>query len=286
MKKTIFALFTLVCVCITACGPSTKEQLAVARATNDSLMMQTIQQQNEIADLVATLTEVSENLDRVNDAIKIDSDDQVLLTRREQLLSRVAEIQRLIESKQRAIDELQEKYSSQLAKNKELQKAISRMEGEIKQYIQTIKSFEEKVHAQNVEIENLSLNLTSVKADLKSVSDENEGNKQVVAAQDAMLNSGYYVIGSKKELKKAGLVKDNVFTAAKINTEGMDGTLFKQIDIREVTEIPLGSKSAKVLSAMPESSYEIVKDYDRTLKIVIKDPATFWSITRYLVVMI
>lgn len=286
MKKTIFALFALVCVCITACGPSTKEQLAVARATNDSLMMQTIQQQNEIADLVATLTEVSENLDRVNDAIKIDSDDQVLLTRREQLLSRVAEIQRLIESKQRAIDELQEKYSSQLAKNKELQKAISRMEGEIKQYIQTIKSFEEKVHAQNVEIENLSLNLTSVKADLKSVSDENEGNKQVVAAQDAMLNSGYYVIGSKKELKKAGLVKDNVFTAAKINTEGMDGTLFKQIDIREVTEIPLGSKSAKVLSAMPESSYEIVKDYDRTLKIVIKDPATFWSITRYLVVMI
>ena len=286
MKKTFFALFALVCVCITACGPSTKEQLAVARATNDSLMMQTIQQQNEIADLVATLTEVSENLDRVNDAIKIDSDDQVLLTRREQLLSRVAEIQRLIESKQRAIDELQEKYSSQLAKNKELQKAITRMEGEIKQYIQTIKSFEEKVHAQNVEIENLSLNLTSVKADLKSVSDENEGNKQVVAAQDAMLNSGYYVIGSKKELKKAGLVKDNVFTAAKINTEGMDGSLFKQIDIREVTEIPLGSKSAKVLSAMPESSYEIVKDYDRTLKIVIKDPATFWSITRYLVVMI
>jgi hypothetical protein len=27
-------------------------------------------------------------------------------------------------------------------------------------------------------------------------------------------------------------------------------------------------------------------DYDRTLKIVILDPASFWSITRYLVVMI
>lgn len=286
MKKMFFAVLALSLVLFASCGPSTKEQLKVAQATADSLMMQTFQQQNEIADLIATLTEVSDSLDHINGAITVNNEDGTLLSTRERLLLRISDIQRRIEAKQKAIDDLQNKYSKQLAKNKELQKTIARMEGEIKQYIATIQEFEEKVNAKNVEIEKLSLDLTSVRADLQTMSDENEGNKQVVAAQDVMLNSGFYVIGTKKELKKAGLVKDNVFTAAKINTEGMSSELFKQIDIREVTEIPLGSKDAKVLSAMPETSYEIVKDYDKTLKLVIKDPVQFWSITRYLVVMI
>ncbi len=286
MKKMFFAVLALSLVLFASCGPSTKEQLKVAQATADSLMMQTFQQQNEIADLIATLTEVSDSLDHINGAITVNNEDGTLLSIRERLLLRISDIQRRIEAKQKAIDDLQNKYSKQLAKNKELQKTIARMEGEIKQYIATIQEFEEKVNAKNVEIEKLSLDLTSVRADLQTMSDENEGNKQVVAAQDVMLNSGFYVIGTKKELKKAGLVKDNVFTAAKINTEGMSSELFKQIDIREVTEIPLGSKDAKVLSAMPETSYEIVKDYDKTLKLVIKDPVQFWSITRYLVVMI
>lgn len=286
MKKMFFAVLALSLVLFASCGPSAKEQLKVAQATADSLMMQTFQQQNEIADLIATLTEVSDSLDHINGAITVNNEDGTLLSIRERLLLRISDIQRRIEAKQKAIDDLQNKYSKQLAKNKELQKTIARMEGEIKQYIATIQEFEEKVNAKNVEIEKLSLDLTSVRADLQTMSDENEGNKQVVAAQDVMLNSGFYVIGTKKELKKAGLVKDNVFTAAKINTEGMSSELFKQIDIREVTEIPLGSKDAKVLSAMPETSYEIVKDYDKTLKLVIKDPVQFWSITRYLVVMI
>jgi hypothetical protein len=59
---------------------------------------------------------------------------------------------------------------------------------------------------------------------------------------------------------------------------------FIEIDIRNVAEIPVGAKKARLLSAHPEGSYEIVKAEDGMAVVKILDPQTFWSVTRYLVV--
>lgn len=269
--------------------PSTKAKLAETQTLNDSLMFVTLQQQNEIADLVGTLGEISTQLDRVNNAINLPNGDEKndLLSQRERLLAKLQGVQQQIEEKQAALDQLQKQYASALGQNKELKKTIDRMQGEINGYIAKIQDYESQIENKNQQIAQLNNDLTSTQNTLNEVSSENSTQKTALQAQDKMLNSGFYIVGSKKDLKKLGIVsKDGIFSATKISPSTFDTSVFNQIDIREVTEIPLGSRSAKILSSMPEDSYRLENDYDRTLKIVILDPASFWSITRYLVVMI
>jgi myosin heavy subunit len=269
--------------------PSTKQQLAETQTLNDSLMFVTLQQQNEIADLVGTLGDISAQLDKVNNAISIEGDDARtdLVSQRERLMKKLEAVQQRIEEKQQALDELQKKYSSALGQNKELKKTIDRMQGEINGYIARIAQYESDIQTKDRQIAQLNNDLSSTQDSLSQVSQENASQKNVMAAQDKMLNSGFYIVGSKKELKNIGVLgKDGLFSATKISSTSFDTSVFHQIDIREVTEIPLGSRDAKIMSQMPKDSYKLEKDYDKNLKIVILDPAQFWSITRYLVVVI
>ena len=102
----------------------------------------------------------------------------------------------------------------------------------------------------------------------------------------SMLNEGYYIIASKSKLKELGLVEGGVFSKARLARGTFNVSSFTKIDIREVTEIELKSKDAKILSSAPESSYELVKGLDNMLKLVIKDPGAFWSQSKFLVIKI
>ena len=59
-----------------------------------------------------------------------------------------------------------------------------------------------------------------------------------------------------------------------------------EVDIRKLHSIPLGSKSAKILTNHPASSYTLEKDADKKYTLQITDPASFWSISRYLVIQV
>lgn len=285
----LWSILLLACFVLTGCDtPSTKQKLAETRQLNDSLMLMTLQQQNEVAELVGMFGEVSSKLDEINGAINVPNaeENSDLQSQRDRLMARLQDIQQRIQDKQSALDKLQSQYSAALGKNAELKKTIDRMQREIDGYIAQIKNYETQLQRKNEQIARLNSDLSTAQDSIHIVNTQNMDHQTVLAAQDRMLNSGFYIIATKKELREMGLIKKGVFSAAKLKPSTFDTSVFRQIDIREVTEIPLGSKDAKILSAMPEGAYELVKDYDRTLKIVITDPASFWSITRYLVVMI
>ena len=96
------------------------------------------------------------------------------------------------------------------------------------------------------------------------------------------MNSGWYVIGKKSDLKAKGL-KEGDLKTAKVNKSN-----FTKIDIREFSELDLGSKKAKLYTSHPESSYSLVKRSadDKNLILKIKDHKSFWANSRILVVQI
>ena len=61
---------------------------------------------------------------------------------------------------------------------------------------------------------------------------------------------------------------------------------FIEIDVRNVSEIAVGAKKARLLSPHPEGSYEIVKGEDGLAIVKILDAQNFWSVTRYLVIRV
>lgn len=289
MKKSAFFLFAVLSMsmmCLSGCRMVSGEKYDQEVNKNDSLLIVALQQSNEIAELSSTMTSISSKLDEINGEISLGNNDNNLLKQRERLMEQLLKVQDKIASKQMELDALQKKYSSVLKSNKELNKTITRLQSDVQNYTAKITSYEAKVQEQTKQIESLSTDLTATQQNLEEKVLESAQQQQVIAAQDQMLNEGYYIIASKSKLKDLGLIDGGVFSKARLTRGTFDLTAFTKIDIREVTEIELNSKDAKILSSAPETSYEIVKDLDKNLKLVIKDPGAFWSQSKYLVVKI
>ena len=290
MKKSALYLFAVIGICVmcslSSCRMVSGEKYDQVVNNNDSLILVALQQSNEIAELSSSMYSISEKLDQINGEISLGNNDNNLMTQRERLMEQLQKVQDKISTKQQELDELQKKYSSVLGKNKELNKTISRLQSDIEGYTAKISSYENVVKEQSKKIETLSTDLSTTQQNLENKIQENVQQKEVLEAQDQMLNEGYYIIASKNKLKDLGLVDGGVFSKARLTRGTFDLSAFTKIDIREVTEIPLNSKDAKILSSAPESSYELVKGFDKSLTLVIKDPVAFWSQSKFLVVKI
>lgn len=289
MKKSAFfsvAVFSIFVLCFSSCKMVSGEKYDQEVSKNDSLLIVALQQSNEIAELSSTMYSISSKLDEINGEIALGNDDNNLVKQRQRLMDQLQKVQDKINQKQEELDALQKKYSSVLSSNKELNKTITRLKGDIENYTNKISSYENVVKEQSKKIETLSTDLTTTQQNLEEKVKENEQQQEVITVQDQMLNEGYYIIASKSKLKELGLVDGGVFSKARLTRGTFDMSAFTKIDIREVSEIELNSKDAKILSSAPESSYEIVKGYDKMLKLVIKDPGAFWSQSKYLVIKI
>ncbi|MDZ4058561.1 MAG: hypothetical protein U1D64_00820, partial [Bacteroidales bacterium] len=101
---------------------------------------------------------------------------------------------------------------------------------------------------------------------------------------DQLLNSAFYIAGPKDELINAKVLsKGGLFRSARISYEA-EQSAFVKIDIRNVREIYLNSKRAKVLSVHPTGTYTLEADTEGMQVLKISSPASFWEQTKYLVI--
>lgn len=282
-------MFAMVAVYILAScdfGQSTKQQLQVARSENDSLLQVTIEQQNELADLVATLNAAAGKLDDINGQIAINNNDQNLQNQRARILQQLDNLQQQIAEKQKLFDDMQKKYKGVLGENKELKKTIDRMQKEISGYQARITTYETKIAEQTEKISKLSTTLAETQEVLEATNNVVEEQVDMIEKQDGDINRRYYIVAKKSALKDLGLVEGGVFNKTRLTTKGFDTKSFTEIDLRNLSQIDLGSKGARLLTPAPESSYELVKGLDKTLTLRVIDKEAFWSLSKYLVVMI
>ena len=278
-------LAVVAAVILAGCNQVSKEEYQQATNTNDSLMYVALQQGNEIYELSTTLNAVSDELDQINGQIALSNgENQDLLSKRERLLQQIAMVKQTIEEKQKALDELQKKYSAQLSQNKVLKQTIDRLQSEVAGYETKVAELNEAVANKEQQIVGLTETLTEAQETLATTVAQNEQQQEVINTQDEMLNTGYYIVGDKKKLKELGLLEGSLLSKKRLTSQGFSTKGFTKIDIRELHQLPTGSKKVDILSTHPTNSYEMSVRSDGTKVIVIKDPTEFWRHSRFLVV--
>lgn len=278
-------LAVVAAVILAGCNQVSKEEYQQATNTNDSLMYVALQQGNEIYELSTTLNAVSDELDQINGQIALSNgENQDLLSKRERLLQQIAMVKQTIEEKQKALDELQKKYSAQLSQNKVLKQTIDRLQSEVAGYETKVAELNEAVANKEQQIVGLTETLTEAQETLATTVAQNEQQQEVINTQDEMLNTGYYIVGDKKKLKDLGLLEGSLLSKKRLTSKGFSTQGFTKIDIRELHQLPTGSKKVDILSTHPVNSYEMSVRSDGTKVIVIKDPTEFWRHSRFLVV--
>jgi len=161
--------------------------------------------------------------------------------------------------------------------------------------VNTERTFRSSIASKNAEIEilrdklaklNIVIEETAMRVDTLTGVVKTQGSKlkdqsQTIAAQDAALNTAYYIIGTAKDLRKNAVIGKGDKILADFNKD-----LFTKIDIRKVSEISILSKHAKVLSNHPTASYKLVGDKKMIQSLQIVDYKLFWSNVKYLVIMV
>jgi len=179
------------------------------------------------------------------------------------------------------LDDLTRKLKNSNMKVGELQKLVDRLQKDITAKNTEIEILRDKLARLNIVIEETNMRVDTLTGVVKTQGSKLKDQSQTIAAQDAALNTAYYIIGTAKDLKKNGVIGKGDKILPDFNKD-----LFTKIDIRKVSEVSILSKRAKVLSNHPTASYKLAGDKKMIQSLQIVDYKSFWSNVKYLVIMV
>lgn len=258
------------------------DSLATAIAEKDSLMAL----MNEINDGMIKLKELQ-------DIISVQNLSGETPDRKAQLRNDMELVQKSVAERKKRLEELEKRLSQSQNFNDEMKKTIATMKRQIADQQNTIADLSKKlaeahivINTLNTRVDSLNTVNTAVREEKARVQEEKHKAQEESTRLANELNTCYYVIGTKKELKKNNIVEGGGFLRKTKLMEGnYDQSYFTKADKRTLNVIPLHSKKAKVLSNHPAGSYEIVDDGNvKSLRII--DSARFWERMNYLVVQV
>lgn len=285
MKQILICGLAAGMMALTACnGDKLKAVESENVSLNDSLRTALATQDS----LLVLVNDISEGMDRIKDMEHIlNSTDLTTETasKRDQVRRDMELIQRTLEQRRLRLAELEQKLKQSNQNSAVLQRTIQNLKAEIADQEATISTLRSDLQAAKIEISELTTRVDSLST---TVADER--NAKETAQQEAKeaadeLNTCYYAIGTKSELKNAGVLETGFLRKTKVMQGDFEQSYFTRGDKRTLTEIPTHAKKVKLLSNNPVGSYEIVnQDGGQVIKIL--DAAKFWSLTNYLVIQV
>jgi hypothetical protein len=158
----------------------------------------------------------------------------------------------------------------------ELEKMLERLIADVADKENTINELREDLAKYDIAMDELTATVNNM--------------EEVMIEKDAELSTAFYVVGSSKELKEAGIItKEGGFIGlGKIKKlrEDFNKDYFTKIDTRQVKQIMLGSgKKAEILTSHPKASYKVI-GVKTPEKLEITNVKEFWAASKYLVIVL
>ena len=143
----------------------------------------------------------------------------------------------------------------------------------------------EELNDKNADISKLTQRVTALNSDVTTLSQKNKEQEEVMRIQDNIINECYVMMGTKKELLKAGIISSSgLFKKKKLNVSNFNSDAFIKVDIRNFAEVTINGRNPVILTQMPTGSYTLDKINEKTYILRISDPTSFWSVSNYLVI--
>ncbi len=288
MKKAITAAIAASVLMIGCTNQST--EVKRLQAENDSLLQVNAQTTADFNEMIQLINDVEEGFRQMKEAenylvTQKDANGEVSLTTREQIKNDMTLVAETLQKNKERLDKLQQQLKQSKNQSASLQKTIERLQTEITEKTQLITSLQESLAKRDVRIAELDDAVNNLTGQVENLATENQQQKEVLQSQDEALNTVYYALGTNKELKEQKIVEGGgLFSSKKVMESDFNKDYFTTADMRKLHEIPFDSKKAKFLTKHPEGSYELQKDNEGYLTLVITNPENFWSLSRYLVV--
>lgn len=254
-----------------------KLELSAQLSRRDSIINEWVLAFNEIESDIRKITERENMLSMQSMNPEISGD------KKREILNEIKYIRDLIDQNKKKISSLNAQLRKSGVNIAGLQAQVDTLSATITQRDNDITSLRMELVNRDFEIGELHKEVDTMKTTL--------ADKEIfIARQTDQMNKAWVVSGTYRDLKEKGLLQREgsilgLGGKESLQENALRDDLFTQVDITETKTIPVNSKSARLVTDHPAESYEIVKnDSDMISYIEIKDPVSFWKISKYAVV--
>lgn len=295
MRKFVFAALVVAAVALMGLTLSLNQKLGRTKAEFAALQSE---EQTTSARYAAAIDEVASIQESLKDIDLGDQGTQALETelaqeqslsqdRSEQTMARIAEIKTGVERANNRIKELEEKlkqsdlHAAGLEKLiRGLRQSVTEREAQIVQLTARVEELQTQVSGLQAEV---AVNQETIRHQDATI------QQQSVSLEESRQRMGtvFYIVGTKKELSRAGLIesKGGILGLGRTvrPTGRTEGGQFTMLDTDRSTVIPIEAKKAKVVSAQPTASFALEAQGER-MELRILDREAFRAV-KYVIIM-
>lgn len=276
MKK--FLMLASCAALLAGCAPKVpQEQYDALKAQLDSIAEANSQMTEVISTVNSAMAEIAvdEGLIFVDDEGNDLKDKNAVLTRMQTIRERMAKQREDLEAQKKKLDN--SRY-----RNSQLQKLIDQLNEQIAEKDAQIAELQAQLQDSKASIEDLKNRLNDMTIAKQKVEVERNHIQEIANQQEVELNTVYYVIDTKKNLKANGLI-EGVFKK-RADYDNIDASKFTKADMRELTTITIPSKAPKLITEKPAGTYTLKPQADGTTLLEISDIVKFWNASPYLII--
>ncbi|MGN0280767.1 MAG: TMF family protein [Prevotella sp.] len=118
-----------------------------------------------------------------------------------------------------------------------------------------IAQLREELNDKNVDISKLTQRVAALNSDVSNLSQKNKEQEEVMIMQDNIMNECYVMMGTKKELQKAGIISPSgLFKTKQLNVSDFNPDALNKVDFRHFTEVAINGRNPVILTQMPTGS--------------------------------
>jgi len=296
-RSTLAVGLAVLLLAVPACV--SKKRFEESEKRNEQLQKESETLKGQVASVGATSAEAQATLDEVQKSLEELRVKELKAVRtslaiaqegkasgkREELKAEIAEIRKAVQLNLEKLATVTRQKAEAEKKAGVLSARVTTLE----RLVDELKRSLEEKETMLVELEQKVLQLQKTTEELKTTVAAKEA--EVVDTQQKAATA-YVVVGTKKELEKAGLIEkkgDILGLGGSWKQTGkFDEALFRKIDVRTDTEVTFPAKPDKVriLTQHPKESFELTAQPPDFSKLKILDAAAFWKGSRYLIVLI
>ena len=281
MKKVLF--LSLCALSLVACKQNKSNVDAAMMHQRDSLNQIISQKESEIDEIMSIVNEIEDGFRQINEAeqrVSIAKQGEGA-DRATQIKENLMFIQSTMQQNRELIDKLNRQMRQSTFKSEQLKRTIENLTEQLAEKDQQIANLMAELDSKNIQISELDEKVANLNENVSNLEKESSEKTETINTQDAQLNTAWFVFGTKSELKEQRILVDGEVLQADFNKD-----YFTKIDIRRDKEVKLYSRSAKMLTSHPISSYTLQRDANKQYVLRITEPQQFWATSKYLVILV
>ena len=282
MRK-IFSIFAFVMLLASCQEKKNVPVMENSNSVRDSLQQIIDFKDREINDILGTMNEIQEGFRLINAAegrMSIIKSGEAT-NKTEQLRENIRDISEMMEHNRELIAKLRQQVRESSVRSDQFKTVIDNLVQQLEDNDAQLQKLQAELQEKDIHIAELDQTVANLNTSIASLKEESASKTATIAAQDKQINTAWYVFGTKKELQS-----QNIYEKGRVLQSNFNKNYFTKIDIRIEKEIKLYSKSVKIMTSHPTNSYQLIQDANKQYVLRINNPQSFWSTSKYLVVLV